>query len=304
MRIHAIQTGLVQIKTSQVDGRGHGLKRQLAPLFDDRWSGWLPTLAWAIEHPDGVILVDTGSTARLKSLPKWHPYFRYAVHFDIEPEQEVGPQLRALGIGPRDVRRVLMTHVHIDHDAGLGYFADSEVLASPGEIARASGLAGRIRGYLPERWPSWFDPKPLDFLDEPYGPFARSRRLTTRGDIVVVPTPGHTPDHLSVIVEDGDAAIFLAGDASYTEHNMLAGRIDGVSVSEDDAAATLKTIRDFAAARPAIYLPTHDPESAQRLAQRRTVTLPDQPVRLRQGAAGRRPAGNGAVRTGAAATRP
>ena len=97
MRIHAIQAGLVQIKTSQVDGRGHGLKRQLAPLFDDNWSDWLPTFAWAIEHPDGIILVDTGSTARLKSLPKWHPYFRYAVHFDIEPQQEVGPQLRANG---------------------------------------------------------------------------------------------------------------------------------------------------------------------------------------------------------------
>jgi N-acyl homoserine lactone hydrolase len=46
MRIHAIQTGLVQIKTSQVDGRGHGLQRQLAPLFDENWSGWLPTFAW------------------------------------------------------------------------------------------------------------------------------------------------------------------------------------------------------------------------------------------------------------------
>src|ERR1041385_1087293 len=150
MRIHAIQTGLVQIKESQIEGRGHGLRRQMAPFFDRNWSAWLPTYAWAIEHPDGVILIDTGSTETLKRLPKWHPYFRYAVHFDIEPEQEVGLQLRALGIGPRDVRRVVMTHMHIDHDAGLGYFPNSEMLASAGEIARASGLAGRIRGYLPQ----------------------------------------------------------------------------------------------------------------------------------------------------------
>jgi glyoxylase-like metal-dependent hydrolase (beta-lactamase superfamily II) len=145
MRIHAIQTGLVQIKESQIEGRGHGLARQMAPFFDRNWSAWLPTYAWAIEHPDGVILVDTGSAATLKRLPKWHPYFRYAVHFDIEPEQEAGPQLRALGISPRDVRRVVLTHMHIDHDAGLGYFPNSEMLASAGEIARASGLAGRIR---------------------------------------------------------------------------------------------------------------------------------------------------------------
>lgn len=280
MRIHAIQTGLVQIKASQIDGRGHGLRRKLGPFIESDWSAWLPTFAWAIEHPEGVILVDTGSAATLKNLPRWHPYFRYAVHFDIEPEQEVGPQLRARGIGPRDVKHVVMTHAHIDHDAGLSYFPNSEVLASSGEIARASGFIGQIRGYLPQRWPNWFDPKPLDFLPEPYGTFERSRRLTSRGDVVAVPTPGHTPDHISVIVEDGDASIFLAGDTSYTEHNMVAGHIDGVSPNDEIATSTLKTIRDFAAARPTIYLPTHDPEAAQRLAQRKLVALPDQPLRF------------------------
>ena len=271
MRIHAIQTGRVQIKMSQIDGRGHGLRRKLAPFTDPVWSPWLPTYAWAIEHRDGVILVDTGSSTKLRELPRWHPYFRYAVRFDIDDEQEVGPQLRILGIGPRDVRRVVMTHLHIDHDAGLDFFPHSQVLATPNEVRRASGLAGRLRGYLPQRWPSSFDPAPLVLADEPYGPFARSRRLTARGDVIAVPTPGHTPDHVSVIVEDGDAAIFLAGDASYSEENMLAGRIDGVSGDEHAASTTLRTIREFAAQRPTIYLPTHDPASAQRLARRETV---------------------------------
>jgi glyoxylase-like metal-dependent hydrolase (beta-lactamase superfamily II) len=106
---------------------------------------------------------------------------------------------------------------------------------------------------------------------EPYGAFARSRRLTARGDVLTVPTPGHTPDHLSIIVEDGDAAIFLAGDASYSEQTMLEGRIDGVSVDEAVAATRLDTIRRFAAAQPTIYLPTHDPAAAQRLTRRETV---------------------------------
>src|SRR4051812_22261751 len=100
MRIHAIQTGLVQIKQSQIDGRGHGLSRQIAPMFDRTWSEWLPTYAWAIEHPEGVILVDTGASVKLRQLPRWHPYFLLAVRFRIEPEQEAGPQLRALGISP------------------------------------------------------------------------------------------------------------------------------------------------------------------------------------------------------------
>ena len=167
MRIHAIQTGRVQIKMSQIDGRGHGLRRQLAPLTDPVWSPWLPTYAWAIEHPEGVILVDTGSSTKLKELPRWHPYFRYAVRFDIDGEQEVGPQLRALGIGPRDVTRIVMTHLHIDHDAGLGFFPYSQVLASRmrcgappaspdgcGAICRSAGPHRSIR----RRWCSRTSP--------------------------------------------------------------------------------------------------------------------------------------------------
>jgi N-acyl homoserine lactone hydrolase len=258
MRVHAIQTGWVKIKASQVVGRGHGLKRRLAPLIDSEWSAWLPTLAYAIEHRDGVILVDAGASAANKSLPRWHPYFRLGVRFDIELEEEAGPQLRAIGVNSADVRRVVLTHLHIDHDGGLSWFPNSEILVSPGEIARASGTAGRMRGYVPQRWPKHFDPKPLVLDGGPYGPFARSKRLTVDGAIVAVSTPGHTPDHLSVIVEDGDSAVFIAGDASYSEATMLAGTIDGVSGDEAQASATLAAIRTFASAQPTIYLPAHE----------------------------------------------
>lgn len=95
MRIHAIQTGRVQIKQAQIEGRGHGLWRQLQPMVSRQWAPWCPVYAWAIEHAEGVIVVDTGSGAHLKRLPRWHPYFQFAVRFDIEPEQEVGPQLRS-----------------------------------------------------------------------------------------------------------------------------------------------------------------------------------------------------------------
>jgi len=274
MRVHAIQTGRVKIKASQVVGRGHGLTRQFAPLIDSEWSAWLPTFAYAIEHRDGVILVDTGASAAAKNLPRWHPYFRNAVRFDIEPEQEAGPQLRAIGIGPGDVRRVVMTHLHIDHDGGLEAFPKSEILVSPGELARASGIAGRVRGYLPQRWPKDFNPKPLVLDGGPYGLFERSKRLSADGAIVAVSTPGHTTDHLSVIVEDGDRAVFIAGDASYSQATMLAGAIDGVSGDEGQAATTLAAVRAFAAARPTIYLPAHDPDAARRLAKGEILALP------------------------------
>ena len=272
MKIHAIHTGSVRIKTAQVEGRGRALRRRLAVLTDRRWTQWLPTYAWAIEHSEGVIVVDTGQgTHLLESRRSLHPYHRWEVNFRLERDEEVGPQLRALGIGPRDVARVILTHLHADHDGGPAHFPNTEVLVSRGELRTARGWIGRLRGYLPHRWPTWFDPIPLDLAPDAHGPFSASKRLTAAGDVIAVATPGHTADHLSVVVEDQGATYFLAGDASYDQRLMLAGRIDGISADDEVAGATLRAIGQFARSRRVVYLPTHDPESAARLAERACV---------------------------------
>ncbi len=272
MNVHAIRTGSVRIKSAQVDGRGHGLQRRLAMFTDRSWTEWLPTYAWAIEHREGVIVVDTGQGAHLlETGTSLHPYVRWEVKFRIDREEEIGPQLRTLGIGSRDVKRVVLTHLHMDHDGGLAHFPYSEILVSPGELRTASGWAGRLRGYLPNRWPSWFDPVPLDLAAEPFGPFGASRRLTRVGDVVAVATPGHTADHVSILVREEDTTLFLAGDTSYNEGLMLSGTVDGVSPDEHVSGATLDAIRRFTRASPTVYLPTHDPQSGARLTRRRLV---------------------------------
>jgi glyoxylase-like metal-dependent hydrolase (beta-lactamase superfamily II) len=272
MKVHAIQTGSVRIKTAQVEGRGRGLGRRLGVFSDRNWTGWLPTYAWVIDHQEGVIVVDTGQgTHLLESARSLHPYMRWEVAFRIERDEEIGPQLRARGIGPRDVKRVILTHLHADHDGGLAHFPQTEILVSRGELRTASGWMGRVRGYLPNRWPSWFNPVALDLAPETFGPFAASRRVTSAGDVIVVATPGHTANHLSVLVEDQGITYVLAGDSSYNERMMLGGQIDGVCAHEDVARTTLRAIRHLARDRPTIYLPTHDPESAERLSSGRLV---------------------------------
>jgi N-acyl homoserine lactone hydrolase len=276
MKIYAIQTGSVRIKTAQVEGRGRGLRRRLAIFADPNWTEWLPTYAWVIDHPEGIIVVDTGQgTHLLESGKSFHPYIRWETGFRIDHGEEIGPQLRALGIGPRDVKYVVLTHLHIDHDGGLAHFPNSEILVTRGELRTARGWAGRLRGYLPNRWPSWFDPAPLDLASDAFGPFAASKRLTKAGDVVAVATPVHTANHLSIIVEHDGTTFFLAGDTSYDERLMLAGRVDGVSADDDVAIATLAAIKRLANSRPTVYLPTHDPQSAMRLASRRLVENPD-----------------------------
>ncbi len=95
--------------------------------------------------------------------------------------------------------------------------------------------------------------------------------LTKRGDVFVVPTPGHTPGHVSVVVR-GAPSIFIAGDTSYTQELLEQGVVDGVSPDEDVARQTNQRIQAVAREEPLVYLPSHDPGSAERLARLETLT--------------------------------
>jgi N-acyl homoserine lactone hydrolase len=53
MKVHAIQTGFVRIKSAQVEGHGHGLVRRLAIFIDRSWTEWLPTYAWVYQIASG-----------------------------------------------------------------------------------------------------------------------------------------------------------------------------------------------------------------------------------------------------------
>src|SRR5439155_5251275 len=121
MRIHAIQTGTVAIKTRQLSGRGRGALRPYITLLDPTWTEPLPIYAWVIEHPEGLIVVDSGETARVNEkgyFPGWNLYFRRNVREWIELEEEIGPRMRALDLSLGDVRTVIMTHLHTDHAGG------------------------------------------------------------------------------------------------------------------------------------------------------------------------------------------
>jgi N-acyl homoserine lactone hydrolase len=194
----------------------------------------------------------------------------------VEPEQEIGPQLENLGIRPRDVRWVVLTHLHTDHAGGLHHFPDAEIVVSRTELEYAAGLRGRLRGYPNRRLPAWFDPTAIDLPPVPFGRFPASLPLTAAGDVTLVPVPGHSPGQLGVVVDDGAHSVFLAGDSSYTQDAMLDGVADGVGADEDAERLTHARIRDYAAAVPTVYLPTHDPDTAARLAARQTVGAPRQ----------------------------
>jgi N-acyl homoserine lactone hydrolase len=86
-----------------------------------------------------------------------------------------------------------------------------------------------------------------------------------------VPTPGHTPGHISVLVNTEDIAFFVAGDTSYSESLLIEETPDGVSPRASVAIDTMGRILRLARSRPLVYLPSHDPESVGRLAEKRVL---------------------------------
>ncbi len=269
IRVHPVQTGTVHVRPGQI--RGHGVLRRARPLFEREWAPPLPILAWAIEHPVGVILVDTGEVAAASAkghFPAWHPYYRRSVRFEVEPEQEIVPALAALGIAPGDIRHVVMTHMHTDHAAGLPALAGRNVLASAPELRLATGPGHTVNGYVVQI-PTGMTPQPIAFTGEAVGPFTKSFPLTGDGAVTILPTPGHTAGHVSVLVrpEEGPA-ILLAGDTSYSQETLLEGGVDGVAPKASLARATNENIRALARDEPLVYLPSHDADGPRRLTER------------------------------------
>jgi glyoxylase-like metal-dependent hydrolase (beta-lactamase superfamily II) len=275
MKIYCIETGKVKVKKNQINKADGPVPGMAKLLFGREWSDWLPIHAWVIDHPEGIFIVDTGETHKTNIkgyLPKWHPYYATSVKFDVKPENEIGTQLKKLGIDPeKDVTRVIMTHLHTDHAGGMYHFPGNRFLMDRTEFKNALGLSGILKGYLPHRWPKNLEPEFITFENRPYGPFEKQQKITRDGKIRILPTPGHVPTHISVVVEMDGIDYFLAGDTSYREDLMLLGIPDGVGIPE--SVNTLKKIRQLANEKPVVYLPSHDPESLKRLEKKQVITL-------------------------------
>ncbi len=256
MKIHPIETGKVKITRSWQVGQGDGIQRLVNTLFDSKFTEWLPIYVWLIEHPEGLILIDTGISVNVNDriwFPPFMPLIQRAAKFSITPEQEIDRQLQKLGFSANDVRWVLLTHLHQDHDGGLHHFPQAQFLVSEQEWAAANGFKGRLNGYLNHRWPSWFRPQLIHFEERPFGPFSSHYSVTEADDVYLVPTSGHSSGHLSVIVSEGDQSFFFAGDTSYTEDLLIAGKVDGIGTDPRTQQETHRRILAYASERPTIY---------------------------------------------------
>jgi N-acyl homoserine lactone hydrolase len=144
-----------------------------------RWPGFLHV----VEHPDGRILVDTGlidSTPQLDD--EWSPRF--------DPDAI-----------PRDVVCVVNTHLHFDHCGGNRLFAGVPIY-----VQRTEREAARGEDYTIPEW--------VEFDGASYVELQGEAEVAP--GVRVVPTPGHSPGHQSVLVDTEDGLVVVAGDVAYS----------------------------------------------------------------------------------------
>jgi glyoxylase-like metal-dependent hydrolase (beta-lactamase superfamily II) len=127
--------------------------------------------------------------------------------------------LRAVGSGPSDVTRLLLTHAHPDHAGGAAHVA--QATGRGFEIHEADAAYAR-EGTTPPRDRSLWLGRLFDRLSRPgrdFAPVPVDRELTdgevlpVAGGLRVIHTPGHSPGHVSLLHED--SRLLITGDAIF-----------------------------------------------------------------------------------------
>jgi metallo-beta-lactamase class B len=184
-------------------------------VFDNfYWLGTRQHSSWALRTSEGIIIIDT--------------------NFAWATQPEIIDGLTALGLDPREIKYVVISHAHGDHDQGAAelqrrYGAKVVMGAADWEstLQRPASAAGGV----PKR----------DVAVAPEG----STKITL-GDttMTVVPTPGHTPGTLSYVfpVKDQGRTVMVAYSGG-----TLTGAFGTDGTRWDEYIASQKTIAKVAA---------------------------------------------------------
>jgi N-acyl homoserine lactone hydrolase len=269
VKVHALCTGSVAVKTNFRKKKGLGELARLNMLFDRHYTEYMPIWVWVIEHPEGLMVVDTGEISAVKNLDEYlakestffRYFFKHSAKFGVDEKDGLNYQFEKVNLKLDDVKLVVLTHLHLDHTDGLKFFPTQEIIVGEMEFARASGN-------MPTTYPSWFKPNKVNYKQNRIDVFNEAFPITSAEDLLYVPTPGHTPGHSSVVFKTDDFDIFFAGDTSYNQGQVLSGELAGVNADYKKSAETYKKLMAYATNHKTIYLPSHDENSASRLNNR------------------------------------
>ncbi len=255
---------------------GSPLPRLLWALTSQSWIK-IPVNAFVIEHRDGLVLFDTGLDPAIKSDPNYinsaigRFLLRRIFRLHIGPDERLHKKLEAMGFAAADIRKAVISHLHFDHVGGIADIPQADLLVSKDEWAQLSAPHPErewiLREHIEIPGAKW---RPVEFAptDDPlFAPFGGSYDVMGDASMILLPTPGHTPGSMSMLVRTGDTPpLLLVGDLTYQADLLMKDQVPGTGDAKLLRSSFAK-VRTLKKQFPdLVILASHDPETADILA--------------------------------------
>jgi N-acyl homoserine lactone hydrolase len=258
-KIHVLHTGYVYIDRALAFR-----EKSLHPAPYTGWfrsdskKMWVPVSSYLIEHPKGLVLVDTGWNTEVRTNAKKHIGFLANSMFrtNLPEGQAIHEQLKSLGFSDQDLEYVVLTHLHSDHVSGLPHVSRAKNIV----VSDLEWTAGnKDIGYVKSMWKG-IPIKPISLQTISHGPFKLGIDLFEDGTLFLIHTPGHSKGQLSVMVSIRNKWVLLASDVGYATSSWEDNILPGITVNEQHAQASLDWVKQFSESPDCLaVLANHDP---------------------------------------------
>lgn len=269
IRIHVLHCGKILVSEKVPKGGGVSLKNAMHGVVDRAGKRVeLPVSAYLIEHPQGLVLVDTGwsreispkgvydAAAVRKQMPAYLAEF---YHPWVEEGATALEQLAAMGISPADLHTVLLTHLDADHVSGLRSLKNAQRLLLPEEEYWWS-LRTVYRVRQPKNLWLGLPIETFYFKGTMDGPLWWSYDLFGDETVTLICLPGHTDGMIGLRIKNGNKFILLTSDAAYSESSWRDMILPGFGFNQAAMQKSLDWIAKQAADPNCVaILANHDP---------------------------------------------
>ncbi len=233
---------------------------------------------FVIEHSDGVVLFDTGQDRAVVTDPNYWPkgftgtIMRNLFKCHIGPDDTLTRQLEKLGYSAGDVRKAVFSHLHYDHVGGIREIAHADLVVSSEAWEHMLGPHPErhavFRRYIDLPGLKWQRISFQQTDDPSLKPFTHAFDLMGDGSMILLPTPGHLPGSLSMLVRrDGAPPLLLIGDLTYGAELLERGQLPGTGDKKELRASFAKVLALKERMPDLVILASHDTHAAERLSE-------------------------------------